>query len=227
VNLVVAVTEGELAAWAREAGHAVTVAANGPEARHLATAAAADLVVFDPALAGDGFPADLRRELTDVAVLGWLPVYSSARAAELLEGGSDDVLHAGMGRRELVARLAAALRRSRRAATEAGVRLGELHVDAARGEATWRDAAIRLTRRERQLLEVLAEAGGRVVRREEIYRHVWGYAMARGDRTVDVNVRRLRAKLSSVVGEELSIETEPGVGYRLQLAVQGEAVTSL
>jgi DNA-binding response OmpR family regulator len=227
VNLVVAVAQGDLASWAHEAGNAVTSAASSAEARHLAVNGSADAVVFDPALAGDEFPAELRAQLPHVAVLAWLPVYSSGRAAELLERGSDDVLHGAVPRRESLARLEAAVRRSRRPTAQRSIELGELRVDAAHGEASWRKEPIRLTRRERQVLQVLAEAGGRAVRREEIYRLVWGYAMARGDRTVDVNVRRLRAKLSAVAGDELAVETQPGVGYRLGLAVQGEPVTSL
>jgi DNA-binding response OmpR family regulator len=227
VNLVVAVAQGDLASWAHEAGNAVTSAASTAEARHLAVNGSADAVVFDPALAGDEFPAELRAQLPNVAVLAWLPVYSSGRAAELLERGSDDVLHGALPRRESLARLEAAVRRSRRPTAQSSIELGELRVDAAHGEASWRNERIRLTRRERQVLQVLAEAGGQAVRREEIYRLVWGYAMARGDRTVDVNVRRLRAKLSAVAGDELAVETQPGVGYRLGLTVQGEPVTSL
>ena len=77
------------------------------------------------------------------------------------------------------------------------------------------------------MLQILAETAGRPVRREEIYRRVWGYAMARGDRTVDVNVRRLRAKLAQATAEELQIVTQPGIGYRLDLSLRDEAVTAL
>jgi DNA-binding response OmpR family regulator len=208
-----------LASWARDAGREVTSAANAAEARHLAVSGTATAVVFDSALTGDGFPAELRSQRPAVALLAWLPVFSSARAAQLLEHGADDVLHGAMPQRESVARLEAAVRRSRRPAA-VGVELGELHVDAAHGEASWRGEPIRLTRRERQVLEVLADAGGRPVRREDIYRLVWGYAMARGDRTVDVNIRRLRRKLKAVASEELAVETQPGIGYRLELAPQ-------
>jgi DNA-binding response OmpR family regulator len=227
VDLVVAVEQGELAAWAREAGYAVRSAASGAEARHLALAGSVDAVVFDPTLAGDGLPAELRAEAAQLAVLAWIPVYSSARAAELLEAGSDDVLHGAIPQRETLARVEAAVRRTRRTTGAVGVELGPLYVDAAHGQTTWHNQPIRLTRRERQVLQVLAEAAGRPVRREEIYRLVWGFAMARGDRTVDVNVRRLRAKLSAVAQEAVAVETQPGVGYRLELAVEGEPVTSL
>lgn len=101
MNLIVAVAEGELALWAHEAGHTVSTTATGVEARHRAVSGSADAVVFDPALAGDRFPAELRGDLPQVAVLAWLPAYSSIRATELLERGSDDVLHGAIqnGRR--------------------------------------------------------------------------------------------------------------------------------
>jgi DNA-binding response OmpR family regulator len=84
---------------------------------------------------------------------------------------------------------------------------------------------LQLTPRERDVLHALAAAQGATVRREVLYRLVWGYAMARGDRTVDVNVKRLRDKLAAAVGAPLTIETEQAVGYRL--TVSGTAVTAL
>jgi DNA-binding response OmpR family regulator len=105
------------------------------------------------------------------------------------------------------------------------VTFGPLVVDRGRGEATWHGRRLQLTPREREVLHALAQAQGATVRRETLYRLVWGYAMARGDRTVDVNVKRLRDKLAAAVGAPLSIETEPSVGYRLSVAES--AVTAL
>src|SRR5207253_6961770 len=74
--------------------------------------------------------------------------------------------------------------------------------------------SIDLTRREFELIELLAGAEGRVLEREEIYQRVWGYAMARGDRSVDVFVRKLRQKLEKASPEWRYIHTHFGVGYR-------------
>jgi DNA-binding response OmpR family regulator len=71
-----------------------------------------------------------------------------------------------------------------------------------------------LTRREFELIELLAGAEGQVLEREEIYRRVWGYAMARGDRSVDVFVRKLRQKLDRASPDWRYIHTHFGVGYR-------------
>jgi DNA-binding winged helix-turn-helix (wHTH) protein len=62
---------------------------------------------------------------------------------------------------------------------------------------------------------VLAEARGSVVEREDIYQRVWGYAMAHGDRSVDVFVRKLRQKLRGASGGWRYIHTHFGIGYRL------------
>jgi DNA-binding response OmpR family regulator len=71
-----------------------------------------------------------------------------------------------------------------------------------------------LTRREFELLRLLAEAPGTVLERETIYQRVWGYAMAHGDRSVDVFVRKLRHKLEQHSPSWRYIHTHFGVGYR-------------
>ena len=74
--------------------------------------------------------------------------------------------------------------------------------------------SIGLTRREFELLQLLAEAHGQVIEREEIYQKVWGYAMAHGDRSVDVFVRKLRQKLQRHSANWTYIHTHFGIGYR-------------
>ena len=71
-----------------------------------------------------------------------------------------------------------------------------------------------LTRREFELLQLLAEVPGQVIEREEIYQRVWGYAMAHGDRSVDVFVRKLRQKLQQHSANWRYIHTHFGIGYR-------------
>jgi len=71
-----------------------------------------------------------------------------------------------------------------------------------------------LTRREFELIELLAAAEGRVLEREEIYSRLWGYTMVRGDRSVDVFVRKLRQKLEKASPRWRYIHTHFGIGYR-------------
>ena len=74
---------------------------------------------------------------------------------------------------------------------------------------------IPLTAREQELLAVLAERRGHVVRREELYRRVWGGELPPGDRSVDVYVRKLRVKLEIALPGHRLIHTHVGFGYRL------------
>ena len=75
------------------------------------------------------------------------------------------------------------------------VEAGELEIRSDQFQAFVGSAAVDLTRREFELIQLLAGDAGRVLEREEIYQRVWGYAMAHGDRSVDVFVRKLRQKL--------------------------------
>ena len=178
-----------------------------------------DAVVLDVGVADAAVVARLRREHPAHTLVAWLPSSSSAQTAALLDAGADDVLDPTMALEELRARLEKAVRGAR---PRGPVELGGLRVDAVQGEASWEGRELRLTKREVAVLHVLAQSAGRSVRRETLYREVWGYTMARGDRTVDVNVKRLRDKLK-VAGAEAEIKTQPGVGYRLEVA----AVTAL
>ena len=99
-------------------------------------------------------------------------------------------------------------------AERAAVAAGELEIRSDRFQAFVDGRSVDLTRREFELIELLAGAEGRVLEREEIYQRVWGYAMARGDRSVDVFVRKLRQKLEKASPEWRYIHTHFGVGYR-------------
>ena len=75
-------------------------------------------------------------------------------------------------------------------------------------------ASVDLTRREFELIQLLADAQGQVLQREEMYQRVWGYAMVHGDRSVDVFVRKLRQKLERASPGWRYIHTHFGIGYR-------------
>ena len=90
----------------------------------------------------------------------------------------------------------------------------QLEVDAIRGEAVVNGNRLVLTRKEFELLALLAANEGEILSREELMMRIWGYSMEIRTRTLDVHIRRLRAK----IGEWGSpcIETVFGVGYRFQ-----------
>ena len=93
---------------------------------------------------------------------------------------------------------------------------GELEIRADQFQAFARGTSVDLTRREFEVLQLLAQTAGKVLQREEIYQSVWGYAMAHGDRSVDVFVRKVRQKLEKASPDWNYIHTHFGVGYRFQ-----------
>jgi DNA-binding response OmpR family regulator len=110
----------------------------------------------------------------------------------------------------------AAIRRHRRnemPVIEESVAVGEIYIRPDLYQAYRGEQSLELTAREFEILQLLSQSD-RVLRREEIYERVWGYAMAHGDRSVDVFVRKLRQKLKSVSSEWSYIHTHFGVGYR-------------
>ncbi len=94
------------------------------------------------------------------------------------------------------------------------LRVGALEVRPSEGLAMAGGQALRLSVRELGLLSELARNDGRVVRREDLYREVWGLPLRHGDRTIDVYVRRLRVKLERVLPDWRFIHTHVGFGYR-------------
>lgn len=131
------------------------------------------------------------------------------------EWGLDDVLLPGTGPAELDARLRLLVGRSAGAAAAEGagtVSLGELLIDEGTYTARLRGRPLDLTYKEFELLKYLAQHAGRVFTRAQLLQEVWGYDFFGGTRTVDVHVRRLRAKLGSE--HEALIGTVRNVGYK-------------
>jgi DNA-binding response OmpR family regulator len=93
---------------------------------------------------------------------------------------------------------------------------GELEIRADQFQAFVGGQSIDLTRREFELLHLLSKARGRVLERDEIYQHVWGYAMVHGDRSVDVFVRKVRQKVERFSPGWTYIHTHFGIGYRFE-----------
>lgn len=141
--------------------------------------------------------------------------------------GADDWITKPSHPEEVMARVEAVVRRRRRSKPEAEAGplvAGELEIRPDQFQAFVSGRSLELTRREFELLSALADARGRVLEREEIYRRVWGYEMAHGDRSVDVFVRKIRGKLAEASGGWNYIHTHFGVGYRFDPeSVAGDA----
>jgi len=136
-----------------------------------------------------------------------------------LEVGADDYLVKPFGLRELAARIDAHLRRSGeyalRRSVQAPVEVGDLCLDHERHQVLMFDQPVHLTPKEYDLLAVLAENRGSVVRSSHLLLRVWGYDSEIRTRTLDVHIGRLRAKLEGDSRHPRYIITVPGVGYKL------------
>ncbi|MGH3095270.1 MAG: response regulator transcription factor [Streptosporangiales bacterium] len=138
--------------------------------------------------------------------------------------GVDDFLLDTAGPAEVDARLRLVIGRNGEGSDEENVvRHGELTIEEATYTARLRGRVLDLTYIEFELLKYLAQHPGRVFTRGQLLQEVWGYDYFGGARTVDVHVRRLRAKLGSE--HEVLIGTVRGVGYRFQPAQPGRAPT--
>jgi DNA-binding response OmpR family regulator len=178
-----------------------------------------DLLVLDlllPKLSGlevlDAIRSEPRTKHLPVLVL-------TARGTEMdklvgFERGADDYLTKPFSPKELVARVSAILRRSRGEEPLAPTKIGPLQFDRERHQAFLHNREIHLTPTEYRLLEYLLQRPGRVFSREQLLDKVWGLGYFGETRTVDVHIRRLRAKLGKDAG---LIRTVTGVGYAAEV----------
>ena len=158
----------------------------------------------------------LAPELALVVVSASSSVRDRVRALHL---GADDWIQKPCHPDEVAARIEAILRRGRRATSRlmtTPAQSGELEIDLSRFQAYVGESSLDFTRREFEVLRLLAGAVGKVLTREEIYEQVWGYRMAHGDRSVDVFVRKVRQKLEKASPEWTYIHTHFGLGYRFE-----------
>lgn len=129
-----------------------------------------------------------------------------------LDSGADDYVAKPFGMMELLARVKALLRRAEGEEKKAEYELGELSVSQSRHEVTVAGKEVILTLKEFELLCLLLENKGRVMTRDQLLNHIWGYGFDGENRTIDVHIRTLRQKLGEW-GQY--IETVRGIGYKI------------
>jgi DNA-binding response OmpR family regulator len=173
--------------------------------------------LVNPAITGLRYVETLCDALPGLAVIVISPPAPVSDRVRGLRGGADDWITKPVHPDELVARIEAVLRRRRSGelpATEQTIAAGELEIRPDRFDAYGHGRPAGLSRKEYELLRQLAAVDGQVLERGDIYQRVWGFTMARGDRSVDVCVRKLRQKLESVSPAWRYVHTHFGVGYR-------------
>ncbi len=204
-------------------GYEVVVARDGTEAVDLFRRDGCALMVLDimmPGLSGFDVCREIRKRDAAVPIL-----FLTAKSEEIdkvigLELGADDYLTKPFGIRELLARVAALLRRSRVAAAGSGAGLpdrftfGEVTVDRRRHVLRAGDGEIPLTAREMKLVEAFFLAPGEALTRDRLLDEVWGLDYYGTTRTLDQHVAQLRKKIETHPDRPQFLHTVHGVGYR-------------
>jgi two-component system response regulator RegX3 len=203
-------------------GFLVRVATDGAEALELFDQVRPDLVLLDvwlPRMSG----IDVCRELRTRSRVPIIMV--TAKSSEIdtvvgLEVGADDYVTKPYRLRELVARMRAVLRRSPQSdESPAGgevVEVGDLMLDSERHEVYLRGGQVQLPLKEFELLELLMGNAGRVLTRETLIDRVWGPHYVGDTKTLDVHVKRLRAKIEDNPARPVRITTIRGLGYKFE-----------
>jgi two-component system response regulator RegX3 len=207
----------------RREGFVVKVARDGIEALSLFDTVRPDVVLLDlmlPGISGIDVCREIRtRSRAPVIML-------TAKDSEIdtvvgLEVGADDYITKPYRLRELVARMRAVLRRGvgneDLAASDEILEIGDVQLDLARHELTVRRKEIVLPRKEWELLELLMTNAGRVLTRETLLDRIWGHDYVGDTKTLDVHVRRIRAKIEDDPGQPTHLTTIRGVGYRYEV----------
>ncbi|MFC3998473.1 response regulator [Nocardiopsis sediminis] len=204
----------------RKEGFEVAVAPTGTVALETFDRTGADLVLLDlmlPGLPGTEVCRTLRQK-SNVPVIMLTAKDSEIDKVVGLELGADDYVTKPFSSRELVARIRAVLRR--RGEDEpllpSALEAGPVRMDVERHVVTVRGEGIQLPLKEFELLEVLLRNAGRVLTRMQLIDRVWGADYVGDTKTLDVHVKRLRAKIESDPGDPRFIVTVRGLGYKFE-----------
>ena len=202
-------------------GYRVTAAGTAEEARSKLRALSFDLIILDVMMPGEtGLEfAEKFREESDVPILMLTARTETGDRVRGLEVGADDYLAKPFEPKELSLRIASILRRTVARSDEPvvasvpSVRFGVFTFHLERGELRQGEDVIRITDRERFMLRLLANAAGEPVARETLA----GEGGANNERTVDVQINRLRRKIEIDPANPLYLQTARGAGYRLMM----------
>jgi two-component system response regulator RegX3 len=209
-----------LAYMLRKEGFEVAVASTGPDALTEFDRAGADIVLLDlmlPGLPGTEVCRAIRQG-SNVPVIMVTAKDSEVDKDVGLELGADDYVTKPYSPRELVARIRAVLRRGNEPElAPATLEAGPVRMDVERHVVTINGADVRLPLKEFELLEMFLRNPGRVLTRGQLIDRVWGSDYVGDTKTLDVHVKRLRAKIEPNPAEPKLLTTVRGLGYKLDL----------
>ena len=201
------------------AGFAMEEADRGRVGIELVATTAPDLVMLDlglPDMDGKAVVSAIR-EWSRVPILVLSVRDSETEKIAALDAGADDYVTKPFATGELFARLRALLRGRRAPAPErATLESGRLSIDLARHIVLVDEREVKLTRKEFEVLALLARHGGRLVTHKQLLKTIWGPAHADDTHYLRIAVGHIRDKLGDDAAEPEFIITEPGVGYRLK-----------
>ena len=203
-------------------GFSVVTADNGAEALRKFDQGGIDLVLLDlmiPEVSGTEVCRQIRSK-SRVPIIMLTAKDSEVDKVVGLEIGADDYVTKPYSSRELVARIRAVLRRNHGEDVEAtpGVLVvGEVRMDIDRHQVAVNGAPVSLPLKEFELLEFLMRNAGRVLTRMQLIDRVWGSDYVGDTKTLDVHIKRLRAKIESDPANPTLIQTVRGLGYKMEL----------
>ena len=203
--------------YLEQEGFKVVEARNGREALFMARDIKPDLVILDlmmPEMNGTEFMRQYSKE-SDTPVIMLTAKVSDTDKILGLELGADDYVTKPFNVRELTARVRAVLRRGQKTSAEPDVlRAADIELDRSSVTVKVADTPVDLTKSEFQLLAAMMSAPGKVFSRLDLLDHVSGEAYEGYERTIDVHIRNLRAKIEPDTKNPKYIETVYGMGYR-------------
>ena len=204
-------------------GFRVQVARDGAQALDVFDAARPDLVLLDvmlPRMSGIDVCREMRARNPRVPIIMVTAKGSEIDTVVGLEVGADDYVTKPYRLRELVARMRAVLRRAPAedalATSAEAIEVGDVSLDPARHEVLVRGEPVSLPLKEFELLELLLEHAGRVLTRETLIDRIWGPHYVGDTKTLDVHIKRLRAKVEDDPSSPTRITTIRGLGYRYE-----------
>jgi DNA-binding response OmpR family regulator len=200
----------------------VLTASDGRQAMEVVHTSPPDLILLDimmPTMDGYQFISHLRRESSIPVIM----ITAKQEEADIIHGfdlGADDYITKPFRLRELLVRMRAVLRRAApREASGSSLVVGDISLDSSKHEVKKQNTFIDLTPLEFQVLEILMQSAGQVVRRADLSMRLMENGYSGSETTLKIHIRNLRLKLGDDLDQPLYIETVFGIGYRFIEAV--------